>query len=277
MIRGYCLSWRIMINIKYFCSLVFSILICYNGSSQLYEWKKEVDLPILLSGAGLNTYVIIKEPRIPTPTLEEVEIWSRDEVPAWDRSATYNWDPTAGSWSDHFQHASIAFPLILAASGEARKEYKIVSLMFFETMFFTQGVIGGFKLTVRRRRPYVFNEEAPDGIKYSRQVFYSFISGHTTSIASACFFAANVFQDYHPDSKYRWLVWAGAATLPAVTGFLRYQAGRHFISDVVAGYGIGAVIGSMVPYLHRRNKDSDLSVNVIGIPGGGLLSLNYSF
>jgi membrane-associated phospholipid phosphatase len=54
-----------------------------------------------------------------------------------------------------------------------------------------------------------------------------------------CFGYATIWTSYHPDSRLKPLVWASAALVPAVTGYMRVRAGEHFLSDVLAGYGTG--------------------------------------
>ncbi|MEL6536147.1 MAG: phosphatase PAP2 family protein, partial [Bacteroidota bacterium] len=66
------------------------------------------------------------------------------------------------------------------------------------------------------------------------------------------FCTAKVFNDYHPDSPWRYAVWGAAAVVPAVTGWARVGAGKHYYSDVIVGYITGALIGYWVPELHRR-------------------------
>ena len=88
----------------------------------------------------------------------------------------------------------------------------------------------------------------------SKQTFTagaSFFSGHTSCVASNSFFAARVFSDYYPESKWKPVVWGAAIALPAVTGYLRVKAGKHYPSDVIAGYAVGAAVGYFVPKLHR--------------------------
>jgi membrane-associated phospholipid phosphatase len=68
-------------------------------------------------------------------------------------------------------------------------------------------------------------------------------------------------------------VWTGAITLPAIVGYLRVKAGRHYPSDVIVGYGVGALIGYLVPTLHKRTRD--LNIDLISSDGG--LGLVYHF
>ena len=69
-----------------------------------------------------------------------------------------------------------------------------------------------------------------------------------------CFMTAKIYQDYNPGKKSVPWVWAAAAVVPAATGIMRQQAGKHFWTDVVLGYALGAAIGVLVPELHRVGK-----------------------
>ena len=82
----------------------------------------------------------------------------------------------------------------------------------------------------------------------------SFLSGHTSNTAAMTFFFAKVFTDTHPDVKNKAIVWSVAAAIPAAIGYLRFEAGRHFPTDVLAGYALGAAIGYLVPALHLSDK-----------------------
>ena len=80
---------------------------------------------------------------------------------------------------------------------------------------------------------------------------------HTSLSAAGSFFAARVFSDYYPDSKWKPVVWGAAVAIPAVTGYLRVRGGRHFPTDVIAGYAVGALAGWGVPALHKRSGLAD--------------------
>ena len=77
--------------------------------------------------------------------------------------------------------------------------------------------------------------------------------------AANTFFAAKVFSDYYPDSKWKPVVWTAAATIPAITGYLRVKGGRHFTTDVITGYAVGAAVGYLVPHFHKKKKAKGLS------------------
>jgi membrane-associated phospholipid phosphatase len=255
--------------------IVFGIEIsAQKDSTRLYAWDALTDISLLTSATALNTYFLIEEPKGQRfISLEEIRSVSRDEIPSYDVSATYNWNKTASRWSDIVQVASVASPLLLLNSEKVRAEKWMIALMGFETLALNQGISGFLKVSVDRKRPYVYNENAPDELKYRRQVFYSFPSAHTSASAAATFFGATVYSHYYPESKWKPLVWATAATLPAVTGYLRYEAGKHFLTDVIGGYILGAAVGILVPNLHKISSDK-VSLNTFSNSAGMGMSLH---
>lgn len=161
-------------------------------------------------------------------------------------------DHKADHFSDLSMYASAGLTALLIAKRDTRSHFGKVLLLFSETMLVNQGLTNLSKAVFRRPRPYVF---APDWSSDRRVLsgdVSSMVSGHTSGAAAGSFFFARVFSDYYPDSELKPLVWGVAATLPAITGFLRIRAAKHYPSDVVAGYALGAVIGYLVPTLHKK-------------------------
>ena len=103
------------------------------------------------------------------------------------------------------------------------------------------------------------------------QARLSFLSGHTSITAAMTFISARVLTDIHPDSKWNKFIWVSAITIPAFNGYLRSRAGKHFPTDVMAGYALGASIGLLIPRIHRLEHFS------IGPGDLGGLSLTYNF
>jgi membrane-associated phospholipid phosphatase len=68
---------------------------------------------------------------------------------------------------------------------------------------------------------------------------------------SFCF--AKMYADYNPDSKLKPMVWSLCAVLPVIPGVLRYKAGKHYWTDVIAGYAAGALVGIVTPYVHSTS------------------------
>ena len=121
------------------------------------------------------------------------------------------------------------------------------------------------KAVFQRPRPFVFADDwDPERIIKSGDQA-AFVSGHTSGSAAASFFFARVFSDYFPDSKLKPYVWSIAISLPALTGYFRVRAGKHYPTDVIAGYLLGASIGYIIPTLHKNpGLKTDLTIAPTG-------------
>jgi membrane-associated phospholipid phosphatase len=83
-------------------------------------------------------------------------------------------------------------------------------------------------------------------------------------------FFAGSFARLNPDSGARGWVWGGCLTAAAATGVLRWVAGRHFPTDILAGAAVGATAGWLVPRLHEAD-------DAPGAGGGGGARLAFGF
>jgi membrane-associated phospholipid phosphatase len=204
---------------------------------------------------------------------EEINLLDRNDINEFDRGATYNSSASAKTASDVLLYSSALLPLSFLASKESRQDFGRISILYGETVFITAGITYFTKGVILRTRPFVYNEDFSLADKEKASARHSFFSGHTSLTAASCFFTAKVFSDYFPDSKLKPYVWAGAIVLPAVTGYFRVAAGKHFRTDVITGYVIGASIGYLVPRLHKKVKigDADTSINLnLGATGAAL-------
>ena len=95
------------------------------------------------------------------------------------------------------------------------------------------------------------------------------------------FFAAKVFNDFNPESPLVPYIWGVSAAIPALVGYYRIVAGKHFLSDVLLGYTLGAAAGILVPELHKVNLEGvSLSATGMRTPLGlnyGTLRVCYNF
>ena len=145
----------------------------------------------------------------------------------------------------------------------------VLGTLLAETMLLNDGLTKVTKVIIRRNRPLTYNSEFADDSRQANDARQSFVSGHTSNTAALSFFTAKVFHDLYPDSRWRPYVWAGAATIPLVTGYARYRAGKHFPTDIVAGYALGATLGILIPQWHkdpaRKGLKLDMTADGVGL------------
>lgn len=224
------------------------------------SWK--ADAPITGAGLGLSVLGLHLIQNKDDLTPEELASKSRDDIPSFDRGNAGYYSETANTNSYYPFFAGFAMPLVFVVADKTERQQagKII-VMYTESLAITSALYTMTAGTVQRSRPLVYPDKegsykADEGKRASNNSQRSFYAGHVAATASASFFAAKVFSDLHPDSKFKPFVWVAAAALPAVTAYYRYEAGQHFLSDCIIGYGIGAASGILVPALHK-NKNFD--------------------
>ena len=115
--------------------------------------------------------------------------------------------------------------------------------------------------------------ERPDG-----SAFNSFPSGHTATAFAAAEFMWQEYKDVSP-----WYGIAGYAAA-ATTGILRLYNNKHWVSDVVAGAGVGILSTKLAYWIYpviKRKLFKDKPMNAMLMPyyqnGGGGVSMVYNF
>lgn len=244
---------RYLFLILIISSWVFNAQI-YAQDAPTYKFKPALDISIGAITIGAGTTGLVKQKKNKPFTEYEINSLAYD-VNRFDYSSiNRSYNKKIHLTSDIGLIASVASPLILLADRKVRSQIKYVAPMWLETFALTYALTGMTKELVRRTRPYIYYDDVPLEKKLQKDARASFFSGHTSMAASSAFFTAKVFADMNPNSKWKPLVWTGAALLPAGVGFLRYSGGKHFWTDIITGYLVGATVGILVPHLHR-NRD----------------------
>lgn len=222
----------------------------YSQSPFQFNTKKE----IIISGIGLGIGGIGGYLGLQTKDLTIDELNSLDplQINSFDRGAVSNNSELARDISDIFLYGGNALPFTLFMGKRVRADKWRMPLMWIEGHLINAGLTGFIKNTARRPRPYVFNPDTELTERQSSHARSSFLSGHTSVTSYNAFFTAQTYAQYYPNSKAKVWVWAGAAIIPAVTGYLRVKGGRHYPSDVIAGYALGAIVGILIPKIHLR-------------------------
>ncbi|MES2731596.1 MAG: phosphatase PAP2 family protein [Bacteroidota bacterium] len=209
-------------------------------------------VPIVASGTALTLASIVVRSHRAALTLEQVNALNRNDVWSIDRSAVDHYSPSAAHLSNVFLYSSMATPFLYLIPSKTRHDFGRIALMQFESVLFAYGLTSLTKSITQRVRPFTYNPAVPLDEKLSKNANESFFSGHVSTTAAMSFFMASTFSQYYPESRLKPLVWTYAIVWPAATGYLRYRAGAHFLSDIVVGYVVGAATGIIVPKIHQK-------------------------
>jgi len=247
-----------------------------------YNHDFKAELPFIITSAVSLTFGIVMHATNDTQsyTVEELDQLDRNDVNAFDRPATYNWNTNAQKVSDILRTTVIILPIAFLANHNTRSDFGSLLIMGLEVGAITYGFTTGVKHAVNRTRPLVYNEVVSKDERTASNSRLSYFSGHTSFTAAFSFYIAKVIHDYHPNLKtgYKIALWTFAAAIPFSTGYLRVKAGRHFPTDVITGYAVGAAVGLLVPELHKKKKLSeDLSIVPSFSYGSKGIYLSYRF
>ena len=184
--------------------------------------------------------------------------------------------------SDYGEIAIFLLPSLLIIDKNMRRDWLDLLLIYVEGhtitfSFYNYSPLG--PTFVDRCRPFVYYSElSADYRMNNNNSRNSFFSGHVGSCAYSTFFMAKVFCDYHPEmgaSKY--LLYLAASVPPLVIGYARIKSLAHFPSDVAVGFGLGAIIGIVVPELHKNRRFKDFSLGMFTSPDGMGVSVGWNF
>lgn len=251
-------------------------------SESPYKTSWAVDGPWLGVSLGLNAlgFKLIQDKE--SLSTQELNDLSKDDVIGIDRFLAGNYSERADKISYYPFYGSFAVPVVMMlADGNMRSNAGQISILFVESMATTGAIYTLTAGLIDRPRPLVYNTSLAEAERTEGGAQRSFIAGHTAATASATFFAAKIYNDFYPDSAAKPYVWTAAALVPAWVGYLRAEAGKHFLTDNIVGYAVGAASGILIPELHKKeNKNVQMSPTM-GLDLNGYeyqgLSFRYQF
>lgn len=230
-------------------------LFCQVKSSKPFSIDFNREAAIFGSGAvaAVSAYAVLKN--LKPLTVEDIEMLDPSNVNKFDRNAIGPF--MEDHLGDALLYTSYAIPLSFVFFDETRSDIWELTLMYSEVLLIQSSINGIVKGTVQRIRPFVYDVQSPTNEKQSNNARISFYSGHTSMAAAISFFTARVFTEYVDNNTVRILMWTGAAILPAITAVTRVNTHWHFPTDVIAGYVIGALVGYLIPEMHKTNLNSN--------------------
>ncbi len=230
-----------------------------------YELDLWLDGGLTTGGVALFSGAIAVRRGQEPLTVGEIAQLDAADVNGFDRSATAQWSTTARDVSNALVLPLMAAPLGLAIVTPGSRQSWTVAAMYAEVLLLGNGLGELLNGVANRTRPFVYNRDPniPVEEKLEVDARLSFPSGHTTNAFAAAVFLSSVYARLHPGSSARTWMWAGSLTLAAATGYMRYQAGKHFATDIISGALIGSLAGWGVPKLHEVDD-----VNLTIAPSG---------
>jgi len=237
------------------------------------------ELPILGSMVGLTTVdFLLAAP----PPLTEVELLQLEEqdVNAFDRYAISKQSKKAKKLSDLFLTGVLVLPAVFLSNHHTRQDIIPLLTLSVEVVALNYSLTIITKKLAQRTRPLAYNPAFSLEERLDKNARASFYSGHTSHTAALSFLMAKVMTDYHPDAKtgIKIGIWTFAASIPALTGYWRVRAGKHFPTDTIVGYLAGGLIGIAIPHFHKRRiKDATSKIRVQPTFGLGMASVTMYF
>ncbi|MCX2738424.1 phosphatase PAP2 family protein [Pontibacter anaerobius] len=260
-----------------FCLVTFLTGSVFAQNDSPYKTSLKVDAPIIAAGMGLSAYGLSLMQDKSGLSREEITALRKDDVNGFDRFGAGYHSDNAKKISDYPFYGSFATPFLMLLNKNVGSKAGQVVVLYVETMAVTGALFTMTNGNVERARPMVYSDEVDISDKNDANALNSFYAGHTAATASATFFAAKIFHDFNPDSGARPYVWAAAAAVPAAVGYMRLKAGKHFLSDNLLGYTLGAAAGIVVPQLHKKSNKRNISlIPVSGKYFNGAL-MTYTF
>ncbi|MDU0369469.1 phosphatase PAP2 family protein [Hymenobacter endophyticus] len=233
-----------------------------------YKTRFAVDAPVSAGLGALSITGLLLVQQKDGLTDAQLAALNKNDIPKFDRFSAGYYSDKAQTAGDLIVYPSLVVaPALLALDADVRGRYGQVLGLYLQTMLAADATFTMSVGTITRYRPFLYGTEG-GGDRNSKIATNSFFAGHTAHTAAATFFAAKVYHDFHPDSKLKPFVWTAAALVPAAEGYTRLKAGKHFLSDNIVGYVVGATAGIVVPQLHKKaNGLSVLPVQGVNVNG----------
>ena len=250
-------------------------LICFNLYSQsvyTLDLEKDIVISALSVGMFVIPFFIDDHQEIPTNL-------NRNDVNAFDRWLMFPFNRGFQNTRIPLMiiyNSSIIIPPLILSWGNLRGSFNVwltYGVMFTQAFLFTYGTKELIKRIVDRNRPYLYFDEPYNLSMVDNRFNRSFPSGGTAVAFMPAAFLSVTFSQEFPESRWRILVIVGSFTLASVVGATRIFSGDHFLTDVLAGAAIGTLYGWLIPRLHRRNEENNISFNFTG--NGILMRLKY--
>jgi membrane-associated phospholipid phosphatase len=234
---------------------------------EVYKLNLGADIPVTAIGTGWSLYALSKIYNKDPSDPETISGLKKSDVNGFDRWGIRPYNKKVDQLSYIFFYASMPMPMFFLFDKGMRKDFMKLSFLYLEAMSVTGILYTGSSYLTNRYRPYVYSEETPMDYRTRGGGKNSFYAGHVALVATSTFFYAQVWADYHPDSKAKWVFYSVAAAATGYTAYMRYRGGLHFPSDILLGTVQGTLTGLLVPRLHRTKWIKNPNLTILPFTG----------
>jgi membrane-associated phospholipid phosphatase len=253
-----------------------------SSSKDIYTVNYKWEVPVAVAFLGSSYFGFRVLDKHASYTAADVAKLNVQNINSFDRPiALLNPDgfALAQKRSDLLLNLSIASPALLLLDKKVRAHWADFITMLAVAHAVDNALYFGAVISIRKARPLTYNPALPLAEKIGEAKSNSFFSGHVSFSATSAFFAAKLYTDYHEiKGLKRILIYTGAAIPPALVGYYRMRAGKHFKSDVITGLIVGAASGIGIPALHQLSqKDKNLSFQPFYMQGYSGFTMAYHF
>lgn len=291
----YNLTFKLIFSKNTFCIWIAVILcnvaFCNSADSTVKTKLYHVNYPVvgaIITGGMISDFFAISRIKDKTAITDEELLFLNSKaqrnlinpIDRWALNQNVSERNMYKKLSDFGMVPIILLPGFLALNKDIRRDWINLLLIYTEghTVTFTFYNYSFLGPTFQNRfRPMTYYSEYSDADRKNGNNRNSFYSGHVATCAYSTFFMAKVYCDYHPDMGAAKYLWYLAATIPPVLmGYARVKALDHFPSDDAVGLALGAVIGIVIPQLHKYPCSKVLSLGMFTAPGGMGLNIRWN-
>lgn len=245
---------------------------------QVYTLNYGVDIPVTATGTIWSLYAFSKIYNKDPSSDEAVLALNRKDVNGFDRWGIRPYSKRIDKISYIPFYASMPMPLFMMIDKRMRKDIAKLSFLYLEAMSVTGILYTGSTYLTDRYRPYVYSSETDLDQRTRGGGKNSFYAGHVALVATSTFFLAQVYSDYHPGSKAKWVFYGIATAATGATAWWRHRGGLHFPSDILLGAAQGTLTGLFVPRLHRSKWFKNQNLTILPFTGQSHgLAMIYKF
>jgi len=250
-----------------------------NKQAKMYSFRPVVDIPVITVGCAWSAFAFPKIYSKEPSTEEEILNLDKSNIPSFDRWAAGKTNEAADKNSDYLLYGSIPVPFALLLDKDIRHDAGRVGLMYLEAFAITGLIYSGSVYFVDRYRPATYNTSIPPADRTTGNNKDAFIAGHPATVATATFFTAKVYSDYHPESNFKYVLYGVAIAATGTTVYMRHIAGKHFPSDLFAGVAVGTLSGILVPHFHKNREVKNRNLGFMPFSNGTIhgIAMTYKF